>query len=42
MTEARIYQDNGANYITDGGNHMAGNGILHWKRIIGKWVAYVI
>lgn len=42
MTEARIYQDNGANHITDGGNHMAGNGILHWKRIIGKWVAYVI
>lgn len=42
MTEARIYQDNGANYITDGGNHIAGNGILHWKRIIGKWVAYVI
>lgn len=42
MTEARIYQDNGANYITDGGNHMAGNGMMHWKRIIGKWVAYVI
>lgn len=42
MTEARIYQDNGANHITDGGNHMAGNGILHWKRIIGKWVAYAI
>lgn len=42
MTEARIYQDHGSNYITDGGNHMAGNGILHWKRIIGKWVAYAI
>lgn len=42
MTEARIYQDNGANHITDGGNHMAGNGILNWKRIIGKWVAYQI
>lgn len=42
MTEARIYQDHGANYITDGGNHMAGNGMMHWKRIIGKWVAYVI
>lgn len=42
MTEARIYQDHGSNYITDGGNHIAGNGILHWKRIIGKWVAYAI
>ena len=42
MTEARIYQDNGVNYITDGGNHMAGNGMLHWKRIVGKWVAYRI
>ena len=42
MTEARIYQDNGKNYITDGGNHMAGNGMMHWKRIIGKWVAYKI
>lgn len=42
MTEARIYQDNGANYITDGGNHMAGNGMMHWKRIVGKWVAYRI
>lgn len=42
MKQCRIYQDNGENYITDGGNHMASNGILHWKRIIGKWVAYVI
>lgn len=42
MTQCRIYQDNGQNYITDGGNHMAANGIMHWKRIIGKWVAYVI
>lgn len=42
MTECRIYQDKGTNYLTDGGNHMASNGILHWKRIIGKWVAYQI
>lgn len=42
MTEARIYQDHNANYITDGGNHMSGNGIKHFKRIIGKWVAYQI
>ena len=42
MTECRIYQDNGKNYITDGGNHMASNGIKHFKRIIGKWVVYCI
>lgn len=42
MTEARIYQDNGKNYITDGGNHMSSNGVKHFKRIIGKWVAYQI
>ena len=42
MTEARVYQDHGTNYITDGGNHMAANGLLNWKRIIGKWVAYCI
>ena len=42
MTEARIYQDNGKNTITDGGNHISGNGVLHFKRIIGKWVAYCI
>lgn len=42
MTEARVYQDHGSNYITDGGNHMAANGMLNWKRIIGKWAAYQI
>ena len=42
MTEVRVYQDNGTNYLTDGGNHMAANGVKHWKRIIGKWVAYQI
>ena len=42
MTEVRVYQDHGNNYITDGGNHMASNGIKHFKRIIGKWVAYQI
>lgn len=42
MTEARCYDDRGTNYITDGGNHFATNGVLHWKRIVGKWVAYQI
>lgn len=42
MTEARIYQDQGKNNLTDGGNHISGNGVLHFKRIIGKWVAYQI
>lgn len=42
MTEVRIYSDGGKNYLTDGGNHISSNGILHWKRIIGKWVAYCI
>lgn len=42
MTEARLYDDHGTNFILDGGNHWAGNGVKHWKRIIGKWVAYQI
>ena len=42
MKQVRIYEDGGQNYITDGGNHMASNGIKHFKRIIGKWVAYQI
>ena len=42
MTEARIYEDYGANYILDGGNHLAANGVLQWKRIVGKWVCYQI
>ena len=42
MTQVRVYQDNGNNYLTDGGNHMGSNGIKHFKRIIGKWVAYCI
>ena len=42
MTECRIYNDQGKNYITDGGNHLASNGVMHWKRIIGKWAAYQI
>lgn len=41
MTEARIYNNSDANYILVG-NHMGGNGIAHFKRIIGKWVAYQI
>ena len=40
-TEARIYNDNGNNYIAVG-NHMGANGVKQWKRIIGKWVAYCI
>lgn len=41
MTEARLYDDNGTNFIMVG-NHISGNGIKHFKRIIGKWVAYQI
>ena len=40
VTEARIYDDRGSNYLMDGGNHIARNGVSHLKRMIGKWVAY--
>lgn len=42
MTDCRIYNDQGKNYITDGGNHIAANGVMHFKRIVGKWAAYQI